>query len=88
MPDFALTGAKLGTKNLVCSHSGDIEDRIAQKKVEFHLYLHYAFDGGMSMMIDTNAIATATEAYQHFSRVARIADTNGQAVIFKNNKPK
>ena len=40
------------------------------------------------MMINTNAIVTATEANQNFSRVARIADTNGQAVIFRNNKPK
>ena len=40
------------------------------------------------MMIDTNAIVTATEANQNFSRVARIADSHGQAVIFKNNRPK
>lgn len=29
-----------------------------------------------------------TEANQNFSRVTRIADANGQAVIFKNNRPK
>lgn len=40
------------------------------------------------MIIDTNAIVSATEANQNFSRVTRIADRNGQAVIFKNNKPK
>lgn len=40
------------------------------------------------MMINTNTIVTATEANQNFSRVARIADASGQAVIFKNNKPK
>lgn len=40
------------------------------------------------MMIDSNTIVTATEANQNFSRVARIAEQNGQAVIFKNNKPK
>ena len=39
-------------------------------------------------MINTNTIVTATEANQNFSRVTRIADANGQAVIFKNNKPK
>ena len=27
-------------------------------------------------------------ANQNFSRVTRIAETNGQAVIFKNNRPK
>lgn len=40
------------------------------------------------MKIDTNTIVSATEANQNFSRVTRIAEKNGQAVIFKNNKPK
>ena len=29
-----------------------------------------------------------TEANQNFSRVTRIVEKNGQAVIFKNNRPK
>lgn len=40
------------------------------------------------MMINTNAIVSASEANQNFSRVTRIVDAQGQAVIFKNNKPK
>ncbi|MBP3428717.1 MAG: type II toxin-antitoxin system Phd/YefM family antitoxin [Clostridia bacterium] len=40
------------------------------------------------MMINSNTIVSATEANQNFSRVTRIADANGQAVIFKNNRPK
>lgn len=40
------------------------------------------------MTIDTNTITTMTEANQNFSKVARVAESNGQAVIFKNNKPK
>ena len=40
------------------------------------------------MMINTNAIVSASEANQNYSRVTRIADAQGQAVIFKNNKPK
>ena len=40
------------------------------------------------MTINTNAIVSASEANQNFSRVTRIADAQGQAVIFKNNKPK
>ena len=40
------------------------------------------------MIINTNAIVSASEANQNFSRVTRIADAQGQAVIFKNNKPK
>ncbi len=40
------------------------------------------------MKIDTDTIASMTEANQNFSRVARIADRYGEAVIFKNNRPK
>lgn len=40
------------------------------------------------MMIDTNSIISTAEANQNFSKVTRIADSQGQAVIFKNNKPK
>ena len=40
------------------------------------------------MTIDTNTSVSVTEANQNFSRVTRIAETNGQAVIFKNNRPK
>jgi len=40
------------------------------------------------MMINTNTIVSMTEANQNFSRVTRIADANGQAVVFKNNRPK
>ena len=40
------------------------------------------------MMINTNAIVSMTEANQNFSRVTRIADANGQAVVFKKNRPK
>ena len=40
------------------------------------------------MTIDTKTIVSVTEANQNFSRVTRIAEQNGQAVIFKNTKPK
>lgn len=40
------------------------------------------------MNIDTATITTMTDANQNFSKVARVAENNGQAVIFKNNKPK
>lgn len=40
------------------------------------------------MTIDSSTIVSASEANQNFSRVSRIADKHGQAVIFKNNKPK
>ncbi len=40
------------------------------------------------MKIDTNTIATMTEANQNFSRVAKKADKYGEVIIFKNNRPK
>ena len=40
------------------------------------------------MNINTETITTMTEANQNFSKVARVAESKGQAVIFKNNKPK
>ena len=40
------------------------------------------------MNIDTNTIVSVTEANQNFSRVTRITEKYGQAIIFKNNRPK
>ncbi|MCR5336832.1 MAG: type II toxin-antitoxin system Phd/YefM family antitoxin [Synergistes sp.] len=40
------------------------------------------------MTIDTNAIVTATEANQNFSKVSRMAEQKGHVVVFKNNRPK
>ena len=40
------------------------------------------------MQINTNTIVSVTEANQNFSRVTRIAEKSGQAVIFKNNRPR
>lgn len=40
------------------------------------------------MNINTNTIVSMTEANRNFSHVAKIAEKRGEAVIFKNNKPK
>ena len=40
------------------------------------------------MTINTNDIISVSEANQNFSKATRIAEKNGHAVIFKNNKPK
>ena len=40
------------------------------------------------MQLNTTQIISMTEANQNFSRAAKIADRNGSAVIFKNNRPK
>lgn len=39
------------------------------------------------MTINTNQIVSMTEANQNFSKVARLVDNSGKAIIFKNNKP-
>ena len=40
------------------------------------------------MNINTNQIVSISEANQNFSRVARMAESKGTVIIFKNNKPK
>ena len=40
------------------------------------------------MLIDTKNIISMTEANQNFSKVARLVDQNGSAVIMKNNRPR
>jgi antitoxin Phd len=44
--------------------------------------------GADIMQINTETIVSITDANQNFSRVTRVAEKNGQAVIFKNNRPK
>ena len=39
-------------------------------------------------MVDTSSIVSDTEATQNFSKVTRIAEAQGQALIFKDNRPK
>ena len=40
------------------------------------------------MLVDTKQILTVTEANQNFTKAAKVAEKNGKAVIFKNNRPK
>ncbi|MBR1703868.1 MAG: type II toxin-antitoxin system Phd/YefM family antitoxin [Clostridia bacterium] len=40
------------------------------------------------MLIDTRQIITLTDANQNFSKATRIADDYGDAIVFKNNRPK
>lgn len=40
------------------------------------------------MIINTDNLVSITEANQNFSRVARMVDENGAAVILKNNVPR
>jgi antitoxin Phd len=40
------------------------------------------------MYINTDTIFSMTQANQNFSAVARAADKTGEAVVFKNNRPK
>ena len=40
------------------------------------------------MTIDTNTMVSISEANQNFSKVARLVDERGSAVILKNNVPR
>lgn len=40
------------------------------------------------MNINLNNLVSISEANQNFSRIARMVDENGAAVILKNNKPR
>ena len=40
------------------------------------------------MTIDTNAVVSMTEANRNFSKVTRLAEQKGQALIFNKNRPK
>lgn len=40
------------------------------------------------MKIDTNTMVSITEANQNFSKVAKLVDKHGTAVILKNNVPR
>ena len=40
------------------------------------------------MMVNTDSLISITEANQNFSKVARVVDEKGAAVILKNNVPR
>ena len=40
------------------------------------------------MKIDTDTVVSMTDANQNFSKVVRVVDKYGRAVIFKNNAPR
>jgi antitoxin Phd len=40
------------------------------------------------MHIDSSLLVPMTEANQNFSKVARLVDEKGSAIILKNNKPR
>lgn len=40
------------------------------------------------MIVDTDTLISITEANQNFSKVTRLVDEKGAAVIMKNNAPK
>lgn len=42
----------------------------------------------MNMTIDTNTMISITEANQNFSKVTKLVDELGTAVILKNNTPR
>ena len=45
-------------------------------------------ESAYKMTIDTNTMILITEVNQNFSKVARVVDEHGTAVILKNNVPR
>ena len=52
------------------------------------LYVSHKFFEVILVTIDTNLLIPMTEANQNFSKVVRLVDESGMAVIMKNNKPR
>lgn len=42
----------------------------------------------MHMLVNTDMLVSMTEANQNFSKVARLVDERGSAIILKNNVPR
>ena len=60
---------------------------------KYRLYLSYFWrilwmKGVIIMMVNTNNLVSLTEANRNFSKVARLVDERGSAVILKNNAPR
>ena len=53
----------------------------------FVSYLTYGVEK-IKMTIDTNTVVSMTDANQNFSKVTKIVDQYGKAVVFKNNAPR
>ena len=48
----------------------------------------YKREAVIIMTVETNSLVPMTEANQNFSKVTRLVDEEGLAVILKNNKPR
>ena len=55
--------------------------------VDFILYLAFAINEVIIMFVPTDALVSITEANENFSKVTRLVDEAGLAVISKDNKP-
>ena len=52
------------------------------------LYKKMGKEQGVLMIIDTNTMISITEANQNFSKVTKLVDEKGTAIILKNNVPR
>ena len=81
---------KNDTKSAAVRHGWEAPSRLCKRN---RLYFSYNLcynksEGGMIMMVNTNNLVSITEANQNFSKVARLVDERGSAVILKNNVPR
>ena len=80
---FCVTG-----KDLDCIDIPSIKNRLNISYKLRILYSNIKFRRYLIMKIDTNTMVSITEANQNFSKVARLVDEHGTAVILKNNVPR
>lgn len=64
-----------------------VSTNLNRLNLSYFKYIIYII-GGAVMTINTNNLVSITEANQNFSKVARIVDENGSAIILKNNVPR
>jgi len=62
--------------------------RLCENEVNLKVIQEIMGHGNIHMTIDTNTMVSISEANQNFSKVARLVDEKGSAVILKNNVPR
>ncbi len=92
---FLLYYLRVGSSSLIMMTGGTgqiIVDTSLNKYYNFNrIYSSYfiiIINGGNLMNVNTKTLVSITEANQNFSKVARLVDENGSAVILKNNVPR
>ena len=66
----------------------EVFEKFSKNRLNLSYSSHILLSEVLSMNINTKNLVSITEANQNFSKVARLVDENGAAVILKNNVPR